>query len=69
MKRGILAVVLSLNLIIMTGLPVLAEENETSHNVEMCYQSPNNARSIFLLENQSMRHLRLEREQQQLQSM
>lgn len=47
MKRGILAVVLSLNLIIMTGLPVLAEENETSHNVEMCYQSPNNARSIF----------------------
>ena len=47
MKRGILAVVLSLNLIVMAGLPVLAAENETSHNVEICYQSTSNARSNF----------------------
>lgn len=47
MRKGFLTIVLSMSLMVMMGVPVLASESETSHNVEICYQSPNSVRSNY----------------------
>lgn len=47
MKKGILMVTLSLSLVMAMAMPALAAEDETPYNTEICYQSPNNARSNY----------------------
>lgn len=37
----------NMSLGVIMGVPVLASGSGTSHNVEICYQSPNSVRSYY----------------------